>query len=84
MWYLGKKVRPNLQVLNNAITQTETKAAKLNGEQLRQALVKKIQRLDFAQLSQEVSPFLVHSEELSLLDQQLMKQVVGSYDFAVE
>jgi hypothetical protein len=84
MWYLGKKVRPNLQVLSNAIAQTETKAAKLNGEQLRQTLVKKIQRLDFAQLRQDVSPFLVHSEELSLLDQELMKQVVGSYDFTAE
>ncbi len=84
MWYLGKKVRPDLKVLNNAIKQTESKSAKVNGEQLQQALVKKIQRLDFAQLRQDVSPFLVQPEEASLLDKELMKQVVGGYDFAEE
>jgi predicted nucleotidyltransferase component of viral defense system len=81
MWYVGKKIRPNLKVLNNAIKQTESNSAKLNGEQLQQALVKKIQRLDFAQLRQDVAPFLVHPEEVSLLDKELMKQVVGGYDF---
>ncbi len=84
MWYLGKKVRPNLKVLNNAIRQTESKATKLDGEQLQHKLVKRIERLDFAQLSQDVAPFLVHLEETSLLDKELMKQVVGGYDFAVE
>lgn len=84
MWYLGKKVRPNLKVLHNAIAQTESKATAVDSEQLKHALLRKIGRLDFAQLRQDVAPFLVHPEEASLLDKELMKQVVGGYDFAVE
>jgi len=81
MWYLGKKVRPNLRVLNNAIAQTEKKTKKLDAKQLQQALLKKIDRLDFVQLRRDVSPFLVHAEELSLLDKELMQQVIRGYDF---
>jgi len=82
MWYLGKKIRPNLHVLNNAIAQTEKKTAKLDGEQLQQRLVEKISRLDFAPLRQDVAPFLVHAEELALLDGELMQQVIRGYDFS--
>jgi len=82
MWYLGKKVRPNLRVLNNAIAQTEKKTIELDGKQLQQALIKKISRLDFAQLRHDVAPFLVHAEELSLLDKELMQQVIRGYDFS--
>jgi predicted nucleotidyltransferase component of viral defense system len=84
MWYLGKKIKPNLKVLNNAIRQTESKAPKLDGEKLQQMLMKRIERVDFAQLRRDIAPFLVHAEETSLLDKELMKQVVGGYDFAVE
>lgn len=83
LWYLGKKVQPNLDVLNNAIAQTEKKAAKLNGTQLQQKLLGKISRLDDVQLRQDVGPFLVHAEELSLLDKQLMRQVVQNYNFTI-
>ncbi|MDZ7292707.1 MAG: nucleotidyl transferase AbiEii/AbiGii toxin family protein [candidate division KSB1 bacterium] len=81
MWYLGKKVRPNLAVLNNAIAQTEAKPVVLDGERLKQLLSKRIVRLDSARLRQDVAPFLVHSEEVKLLDPELMQQVVRSYDF---
>jgi len=81
MWYLGKKIRPHLGVLNNAIAQTEKKTTKLNGKQLQQMVLKKISRIDFVQLRRDVAPFLVHAEELSLLDEELMQQVVQNYNF---
>jgi predicted nucleotidyltransferase component of viral defense system len=81
MWYLGKKVRPNLHVLNNAIVQTEKASATLDGEQLKQALIKRISRLDVAKLRQDVAPFLVLPQEVALLDSELMQQVVQDYDF---
>jgi predicted nucleotidyltransferase component of viral defense system len=82
MWYLGKKVRPNLQLLNNAITQTEEKVKMLDGDKLKQNLVKRIMRLDITKLRRDVAPFLLHPEELSLLDQELMQQVIRGYDFS--
>jgi predicted nucleotidyltransferase component of viral defense system len=84
MWYLGKKVRPNLLVLNNAVAQTEKKRTELDGNQLQQVLLKKINRLNFTQLRNDVAPFLVHAGELSLLDRELMQQVIHSYDFSSE
>lgn len=84
MWYLGKKVRPNLRVLNHAVAQTEKKRTELDGNRLQQELLKKINRLDFTQLRNDVAPFLVHAEELSLLDRELMQQVIRSYDFSSE
>ena len=82
MWYLGKKVRPSLLVLNNAIAQTEKSGAKLDGEQLKQVLLQKIERLDFARLKKDVAPFLIHSEETNLLNPELMSKVVQGYEFA--
>jgi len=82
MWYIGKKVRPNLKVLNNAIAQTEGKAAKVDGERLKQALLKKLGRLDFGQLQRDVAPFLEHVSELALLDKDLAQKVVRGYEFS--
>lgn len=82
LWYLGKKVRPNLQILNNAIAQTEAKAAVLDGEALKLTLLKKIARLNFDQLQADIAPFLEHPEETKLLDAGLMQQVVRGYNFA--
>jgi hypothetical protein len=84
MWYLGKKVRPNLVVLTNAITQTEAKPLVLDGESLKQILRKKITNLDFARLRSDVAPFLEHPEEAALLDAELMQQVVRGYDFQLK
>jgi hypothetical protein len=44
--------------------------------------LKKIERLDFATLRQDIAPFLVHPEELSLFDKELIQEVVRGYDFA--
>lgn len=84
MWYLGKKVRPNMLVLNNAIAQTEKNAARLESERLKEAILQKISRLDFARLKQDVAPFLIHQEETALLNADLMQKVVQSYDFTEE
>jgi len=82
MWYLGKKMRPNLLVLQNAIAQTEKKKIVLNNDLLKQTLLAKLSKLDSTQLQNDVAPFLLHPHEIELLDVDLMKQVVSSYDFS--
>lgn len=81
MWYLGKKIRPNLAVLNEAIAQTQATPAAFDARLLQQALLRRLAALDEKQLQQEVAPFLIHPEELKLLEFELMQQVVEGYAF---
>ncbi|MFQ5583218.1 MAG: nucleotidyl transferase AbiEii/AbiGii toxin family protein, partial [Calditrichia bacterium] len=83
MWYMGKKVVPNLIVLENAIRQTEgeKQSNQFDGNVVKNLLLKKISTLDFIKLKQDVAPFLEHIEEESLLEPELMKQVISGYEF---
>lgn len=81
MWCLGKKIRPNLTVLNTATAQTENDYEPLNGDMLKARLLEKTATLQIAQLKKDVEPFLVHPEELNLLDEKLMTEVIANYHF---
>lgn len=81
MWYLGKKIRPNFAVLNQAIAQTQARPATLAARMLQQALLGRLAALDEKQLQHDVAPFLLHPEELKLLEFELMRQVVAGYAF---
>lgn len=83
MWYMGKKVAPNLPVLQNAIRQTEGEKQfdKIDGGVVKNLLLTKISTLDFIKLRKDVDPFLEHPEEVSLLEPGLMKQVISGYEF---
>lgn len=81
MWYLGKKIQPNMTVLNNAVAQTEQDYDLLNEEKLKYDLLQKITDIDIQKLKKDVEPFLAHHEELSLFDKKLMMDVVGNYQF---
>ncbi len=81
MWYLGKKVQPNMTVLRNAIQQTEKKSPVLNNEALKKMLLTRISKIDVVRLRRDVEPFLLHPEELNLLDTDLMQRVISGYEF---
>ena len=82
MWYLGRRVQPNLVVLHNAIAQTEKKVPALSSDSLQEMLLNKISTLDADALRQDVAPFLERPEEANLLDVGLMRQVISGYDFS--
>ncbi|MFQ5677540.1 MAG: nucleotidyl transferase AbiEii/AbiGii toxin family protein [bacterium] len=81
MWYLGKKVPPNLKVLNHAIEQTEEDRVKIDPPRLKILLLERLDRLDISRLRQDVAPFLQRSEEADLLEKSLMQHVVSNYEF---
>ncbi len=81
MWYIGKKIRPNFIVLNNAIAQTEARPGTVDGRQLKEILLKRIMSLEAGMLQRDVAPFLQHPEEAALLETGLMQQVVRGYEF---
>lgn len=81
MWYLGKKIRPNFMILNNAIAQTEKNHEPLDGEKLKDRLCERVATLTIAQLKKDVEPFLAHPEELNLFDEKLMTEAIANYRF---
>jgi hypothetical protein len=66
LWYLGKKIVPNLILLNNAIKQTQGRDPKITSANLKDFLLDGIRRVDFAAAKKDVERFLEDKKELDL------------------
>jgi predicted nucleotidyltransferase component of viral defense system len=69
MWYLTKKVKPNLLLLNNAITQSTGKKSKLDMASLKTSLIKRLQETNFKEVHSDLETFVQDSLELRALNQ---------------
>ncbi len=76
VWYLGKKVKPNFTLLNNAIAQTQGKAPGINETNFKSYLLDNINRVDFAHAKKDVERFLEDKSELSLFDVKLIANTI--------
>ena len=76
VWYLGKRVRPNLLLLNNAIQQTRDHPVPITEDNLPSFLLDHIQAVDFVKVKKDVERFLEDKNELKLLDPQLIQDTV--------
>jgi len=76
LWFLGKKVKPNLKVLNNAIAQTEKKPAEVNEENFREFLLEKLERVDFSKARKDVERFVEDKKELDLLNRETITKLI--------
>ena len=76
-WYLGRKIRPDFQVFNNAIKQTEGKSPNIDEGNFKQYLKDKIKDYDLARAKKDVEPFLFDRGELSIFDSGL---IIGLVD----
>lgn len=68
LWYLGKGVKPNFVLLNNAIRQTHPKRAPVTENNFRKFLEDELSKIDFRKAQQDVSRFLEDKQELKLID----------------
>ncbi len=68
LWYLGKKIKPNYRLLNNAIMQTEGKDLALSDKNIADFLREKVSRINFDVIRKDVERFLEDKDELRLLD----------------
>ncbi|MEX0387225.1 nucleotidyl transferase AbiEii/AbiGii toxin family protein [Spiribacter onubensis] len=69
LWYIRNGTLPNMHLLQNALDQTKAVAGsdtEISPEWLRQALIAKIQSLDWAEAIRDVEPFLNGMERRSL------------------
>jgi len=71
LWYLGKRVKPNYELLNNAVRQTEGEDLDLSGRNIGGFLAGKLERTDFALVRKDVERFLEDRNELRLLEKQV-------------
>jgi hypothetical protein len=76
IWYVSKKVRPNLLLLKNATRQTEKKELEIDEAGLGDFLVEAIKRVDFKAMAKDVERFLEDPAELSLFDPAAISQTI--------
>jgi predicted nucleotidyltransferase component of viral defense system len=78
MWYLSdpRWPAPNLALLNNALRQTDWPGAHLADHNWRSVVRKRLERLDWRQVIEDVQPFLESSADLDLLTRENLMRVL--------
>ena len=76
LWYLGRKIKPNLILLNNAIRQTESRNLKLDEKNFKRFLLEKLEGVDFNFVKRDLQRFLQDKKELDLLNFRLIKKSI--------
>jgi hypothetical protein len=78
IWYLGKRTRPNYQLLNNAIKQTQGQDPKIDEGNFKEFLLTKIERVDLVAAKKDVERFLEDKADLNLFDQKALLNTINS------
>jgi predicted nucleotidyltransferase component of viral defense system len=81
IWYLSRNVKPNYELLNNAIRQIHGKAPGINAGNIRKFLRDSLENIDLNKAAKDVERFLDDKSELKLFDHDLIK---GSIDSAFQ
>ena len=68
LWYLGKKIKPNLLILNNAAKQAQGVDMEINENNFNQLLLERLRKVDFADVKKDVQKFLEDPKELAFMD----------------
>ncbi len=76
IWYVSKKVRPNLVLFKNAVLQTEKKEIDIEEAGLADFLIKSMERVNLKAMGKDVERFLEDSAELSIFDPAAIVQTI--------
>jgi len=77
-WYLGKKVRPNLELLNNAIAQSQGESPGLTESSLKEFMLKGSGHIDLNAARKDVERFLEDKSELRLFNADSLAAAIDS------
>jgi predicted nucleotidyltransferase component of viral defense system len=80
VWYIGKKIKPNYMLLNNAIKQTEGYDLKLNSQNFNDFLLSKLAKINFTKIKKDVERFLEDRTELKFLEFDIIKRTLTTYN----
>lgn len=78
IWYLGKRIKPNFILLNNAIKQTQGHNPGIDEGNFKSFLLEKIQTIDLSAAKKDVERFLEDKSELSLFNSQTLKDTINT------
>lgn len=71
LWYLGKRIKPNFDLLNNAIRQTHPERGPVTESNFKEFLENELSKIDFKKAQQDVARFLEDKAELKLIDREV-------------
>lgn len=78
MWYLTNNINVNLELLNNAISQSTARKSKLDKKKLKEKLIEMISKTDFKKVNEDLETFIFDKNELKLITKEnflnLLKQ----------
>ncbi|VAX35127.1 hypothetical protein MNBD_UNCLBAC01-2120 [hydrothermal vent metagenome] len=77
-WYLGKKIKPNLTLLNNSIRQSQEKDENLNDKNFKNFLLRNIERINFNEVRKDVERFLEDKNELNIFDLKMFQNTINT------
>ena len=80
-WYLGRKVSPNIELLNNAIQQTEGKKLGITKATLKDFMLGKLARIDFNVAVKDVKRFIVDESELRVINKSSLTSLISGADW---
>lgn len=79
IWYLGKEIKPDFKLLNNAFKQLQKKAEKITEANFKENLIEHLDTLDFKLIKKEVERFILNEEEINFLNPQSIKSLLRNY-----
>ncbi len=79
IWYLGKEIKPNLVLLNNAIKQTQRNLVKITEVNFKENLLKHLESIDFKQTKKDVERFIIKQDEVEFIDFNFIKSLLRNY-----
>jgi len=78
IWYLGRKVKPSYELLNNVIRQTEGRDLGVEERNFKDFLLAKIKKIDFEKAKSDVERFLEDKSELRLFNIKIIQDTINS------
>lgn len=78
-WYLGKRIKPDFKLLNNAIKQTQKNPEAITEHSFKETLLKQLNSVDFKNIKNDVERFIINQEETALLTPEHIKSLLRNY-----
>lgn len=77
-WYLGRKVRPNFEMLNNAVAQSQGRAPGVDAGNFKEFMLERAVNIDLAAAKKDVERFLEDKSELRLFTKETLAAAMNS------
>jgi len=81
VWYLGMKIFPNIELLNNAIHQTEGKAPGITRATLKDFMLGGLDKVDFNAAVKDVRRFVIDEGELRVINKSSLSSLISGADW---